>query len=140
MALSMRVRACDHGDIAAGIAAQFHAFVHAPADFDVAGHRAATPQSAFFGFGASRLEAVPVGLLQAAVHDHGEIAAVIDVACAARIGHGLRADEVAPANLDRRDARGHGAAIEQALHQRRRFRSSGTAVGGHRRRVGEDAA
>ena len=91
----------------------------------------------FFDSAARLAEAVPVGELEAFVHDVDEIAAVVGDAGLRLVRHGGRRDEIAPPDLDRVDADDLRGAVEQLLDQIGRLRPAGAAIGRERRGVGE---
>ena len=91
----------DDRDLSAGIEPQFHAVIEHATEFDV--RRDRTPAKLSFTSTAlsPRLEALPVGDLQATIHHPFELTAVVEVASWRLIRQGCRFDDVASADLDR---------------------------------------
>ena len=81
----------------------------------------------------------PVRLLQAGVHDLGELAGVVELAGRGLERHLLGRDEVLAPQLDRVDAQLVGRVVHQPLHAVDRFRPPGAAIGVDRHGVGEHA-
>ena len=108
--------------------------------FEEIADAAAAQLAVLLRLGGALGEAVPVGELEAFVHDLREFAAVVGDAGVVLVRHGARRDEVAPPDLDRIDADHVRGAVEQSLDQIGRFRPAGAAIGLQRRRVGEHGA
>ncbi len=91
-------------------------------------------------YGASRLEAGPIGALQGLLHGLLEIAGIDHHADPVGVGQLIRADEIAAADLVAAEAEGKRALVEQPLHLVRDLRPAGAAIGADRHGVGEGNA
>ena len=137
MALAVRMGAGEDREHAARIEAQHHAVVEHRGLLEEVADAAAAQLAVLFRFGGALLEAVPVGELQAFVHDVDEVAAVVGDAGLQLMRHRGGWNEIAPPDLDRIDADDFGGAIEQLLDQISGFRPAGAAIRRHRNGVGE---
>ena len=88
MALAVRMRAGENRQHAARIEAQHHAIVEHRRLFQKIADAAAAQLAALFRFSGAFVEAVPVGELEALVHDMDEIAAVVSDAGLQFVRHG----------------------------------------------------
>ena len=88
---------------------------------------------------APRLEALPVGELHGAVHVLLEAPAVVGEGERRLVGHGLRRDGVAPAQLRRIDLHLVGGDVDQPLDHVGRLGPAGAAIGRGAVRVGQHA-
>ena len=111
----------------------------AAAALGVGRHADAAQFPALLGFGAPRLEAGPVGLLHAQIHDLLELAGIEGDLRRRRIRHRRGWNEIAPPDLVGRELELPRGGIDQALDQIGRLRPSGAAIGAHRHRVGAHA-
>ena len=120
-----------------GIEPDFHALVENAAELDVGRDRAAAQLAASLALAPARGKSVPVGKLEALVHQLLELAAVVIVMRRRVVRQRLRLDEIAPAQLDPVDARDLRRALDQPLDQINRLGPAGAAIDRRRRRVGE---
>ena len=142
VALPVRLGADIDGGAAVLVEGDLHVLALAPGGaLDVAGEPDAAHQPLGPGLRGAGLEAVPVGRLDGAAHMGGEVAGIVGAVADRRgVGHRARRDEVAPADLGRRDPGLTRRPIDQALDQVGRLRPPGAAIGIDRHGVGVDAA
>ena len=110
------------------------------AGLDIGGDPEAADLALPLGRLGPRRETGIVGLGERPVEMAGELAAVVEPAALGAVGHLLRPDEIALADLDRAEAGVAAADLDQPLDQIRRLRTSGAAIGVERLGVGVDAA
>jgi hypothetical protein len=91
----------------------------------------------FLRFASAFGEAVPIGKLQAFVHNAHELAAVVSDAGMNLVRHRRRRHEVAPPDFDRIDAENLGGAVHQLFDEEGCLRPSGSTIGRHRCSIGE---
>ena len=142
--LSLRGRAGRDEDLSRWSDADRGAFERAaPGSLDVVAEADAEPAALLARRLAAGREVRPTGRRQRAALAFGIIAAVVGhrQAVAGRdrrdIGHLLRRDEIAAADLVAAEAKLVGDAIEQPLHHERALRAPGAARRGRRHQIGE---
>ena len=138
VALTMRMGAGKDGEHAARIESQHHTIVEHCGFLEKIADAAAAQLAVLLRLGGAFLEAVPVGDLQALVHDMDEVPGIVGDAGLQLVRHGGRRNEIAPPDFDRIDARNLGSAVQQLFDQISRLGPAGAAIRRHRNGVGED--
>ena len=100
------------GQRTARIEADDHAVVEYRRLLDEIADAAPAQLAVLLRFGGALGKAVPVGELEAFIHDVDKIAAVIDQAGLNLVRHGRDRNHVAPPDLDRVDSNGERGAVE----------------------------
>ena len=105
--------------------------------FQERGEAAPAQLSARAGLGLARGEIVPFGDREALVEHLLEFSGIVNLPHRAGVGHLLRRDQIAAADLDRVHAELSRRGVEQALDQIDRLGTAGAAIGGGRGGVGQ---
>ena len=126
--------------VAVGLEADAAHLVHRRRrDLEILADADAAELAAGAALGAPVREAGPVGGRDGAIEERRELARIVGVVGRRPVGHRVRRDVVAAAELDAVDAGLGGGGLDEPLHDVVALGAPGAAIGADRRRVGEDA-